>query len=85
MPWIEELLRSCRAQREESVDQLERFETGEDRLFRAEEDISGEAASRLRRRVREMDRLIALAMTAYFSNEDLKAPRRHEGALANDP
>lgn len=77
MSWAEELINCCRGERERSAVRLTNFESGELRLCQGGQDITHLAIDDCRTTVAAMDKVIALTMTAAFSNQTLpQGPRR---------
>lgn len=61
MAWIDDFIEWCRHQRELNLEQAERYESGRQRLFEHEEDVSEDAVNRHRRIVADLAALIARA------------------------
>lgn len=61
MTWIDDFIGWCAYQREVNLDQAERYESGHQRLFQSDLDVSQEAIDRHRRTVADLTILIRRA------------------------
>lgn len=61
MAWIDDFILWCQDQRQWAAAQLESFESGQQRLFHNNVDVSPEAIKRYQRTIQEMDALIERA------------------------
>ena len=61
MAAIDDFIEWCRNQRDVNLEQAERYESGRQRLFDNEVDVSAEAINRHRKTVADMSALIARA------------------------
>ncbi|MBV1688445.1 hypothetical protein KRR38_12360 [Novosphingobium sp. G106] len=84
MPWVDELIGSCRQERANCFEQIARFEAGEDKLYHKGLDESVLAIERLRKSLVAFDRIIALVATALLSNHLLKSDIFSDNSLEGE-